>query len=83
MSETSTIDKLFLELSQFTKARTGREAALTEAYDAMATKLDRYGLALMMIHHGCADPARVAQSALEKDSGGLADATPRTQSKET
>ena len=62
--ETETLDKLFLELSQFTKARTGREINLTAAYDAMASKLDKYGLALMMIREGCADPAGVARAAL-------------------
>lgn len=69
--ETETIDKLFLELSQFTKARTEREIALTAAYDAMKTKIDTYGLALMMIMKGASEPVAVATMA-------LGDRAPRT-----
>ena len=61
MSDTETLDKLYLEWSHFTKAKTACELLLTR-------QVDRYGLALMMIREGCADPAEVARAALDKDT---------------
>ena len=58
MTDTEILDKLYLEWSQFTQAKIGRELALQK-------QTDRYGLALMMIREGCADPSDVARRALE------------------
>lgn len=57
--ETETLDKLYLEIGQFTQARTNREIALER-------QIDTYGVALMMIREGCSDPAAVASKVLEK-----------------
>lgn len=62
--ETETIDRLFLELSQFTGAKTWREIALEAERDQMGAVNGKYGLALMMIREGCSDPAGVARKAL-------------------
>lgn len=45
MCETETIDKLYLELSQFTKARTAREIKLQRDYDELI-------MAVARKHHG-------------------------------
>ena len=55
---TETLHKLYLEWSQFTKAQTSKEIALKKL-------ADDYGIALMMIREGCADPVGVARRALE------------------
>ncbi len=39
MMETQTLDKLYLEWSQFTKARTGREIAYRQMLEAVAAEL--------------------------------------------
>jgi hypothetical protein len=54
---TETLDKLYLEWSQFTRAKTAKEIALAKLADG-------YGVALMMIREGCADPSGVAARAL-------------------
>lgn len=66
--ETQAIDRLYLELSQFTGATTKREMQLSKI-------VDRYGIALMMIRQGCGDPAGAARQALDECAGTLADAT--------
>jgi hypothetical protein len=60
---TETLDKLYLEWSQFTKAKTAQELSLMKTVDC-------YGLALMMIREGCDDPRSVARAALTKTMSG-------------
>lgn len=55
---TETLDKLYLEISQFTEAKTNREIALKSL-------VDRYGIALMHIRAGCAAPQLTAEEALD------------------
>ncbi len=43
--DTETMDKLYLEWSQFTKARTWRELALTEALVQARRRIDYLGVA--------------------------------------
>ena len=50
MMETETIDRLFLELSQFTRATTGKELALANQLAEAKAKIVRLREALREIH---------------------------------
>ena len=49
--ETSIIDQLFLELSQFTQATTARELALQRRIDALAADLEETRRQLSLLEH--------------------------------
>jgi hypothetical protein len=58
--QTETLDKLFLEWSQFTTAKTQREISLENSRD-------KYGLALIMIREGATNPQKIASDALKSE----------------
>lgn len=55
------LSKLYLELANVVP-----EATISSREIAMQKDIDAYGIALMMIAEGCADPTRVAQDAINK-----------------
>lgn len=56
-----TLCKMYLELANVVP-----ETCISSRERAMQKDIDTYGIALMMIAEGCADPANVAKDAINK-----------------